>query len=130
MLPNTITLPVDVLNNGTTVNKVYTRFDELINQSVYNGPNHSAAARENLNFYRTLNKRVGNSFGVIRTEQKLTRDFSVPAVDGTDVSQPAILRLVSSFPVGLSDAQKLELRQTILALLDNALMVNVHAGEY
>lgn len=130
MLPDTITLPVDVANNGTPVNQVYDRFNPILGQTTYiRTGTHSPAARDMIDFYRTLNKRVGNSFGVIRTEQKVTRDFTVDAVDSTDVSQPAIIRVLTSFPAGLTAAQKKELRQVVIALLDNdTVMDDVHEG--
>jgi hypothetical protein len=128
MLPNTITLPVDVLNNGTTVDKVYTRFREEAEKSLYYGPNNTLTARNILQFYRTLNKRVGNSFGVARTAQKLTVDILTDAPDGTEVSQACIIELNSSFPAGITPAKALELRQTMIALIDSALMVDVHSN--
>lgn len=128
MLPNTITLPVDVLNNGTTVDNVYMRYREEAEKSLYYGPNHTLTARNILQFYRTPNKRVGNSFGTARTAQKFTQDILVDAPDGTEVSQAAILECNSSFPAGTTLAKALELRQRMVALIDHAIMVDVHSG--
>lgn len=126
MLANTITLPVDVLNNDTTVDSVFTRDLEEFNKTTYRGPTHTLTSRDILQFYRTLNKRVGNSFGVVRTSQKRTKDFLVTAPDGTSVSQAAIIEVSSAFPPGLTAAQTLVLRQELVALLDHALMASVH----
>lgn len=128
MLPATITFPVDVLNNGTPVNKVYSRDYDDFSKSVYTGPAHTLLSRQLLQFQRTPNKVVGNSFGTFRTATKVTVDKMVAARDGTNVSQPMILEVSTSIPVGVSDADKMEYRQLVIAILDHAIFGDVLNG--
>jgi hypothetical protein len=124
MQANTITLPVDVLNNGTTTDKVFTRFEEVLNRSTYIGPGHTQVARYLMQLYRSFAKRAGNFLGVAKTEVKITKDFTVLGVDGTNVVAPAIADASFSLPVGLTAAQMLELRQDLIAAIDHAFMVS------
>jgi hypothetical protein len=125
MQANTITLPVDVLNNGTPSNKVFTRFEEVLNRSTYIGPGHTQVARYLMQLYRAFAKRTGNFLGVSKSEVKITKDFTVLGVDGTNQVAPAIADASFSIPVGLTAAQMLELRQDLVAALDHAFMVSL-----
>lgn len=118
MLPNTITLAVDLLNNGTTSDEVFTRMEELVNRSTYRGPNHSSASRNTKQFYRTLPKRSGNSLGAAKVAVKFTTDKVVAGVDGNNVVAPLIADLGFSIPVGATTADLKALRQRIIASLD------------
>lgn len=121
MQPSAITLPVDVLNNGTTENQVFTRFDAFQNRSVYNGPDHSLTSNDQLYFYRSTIKSAGNFAGTAKTRAKFTKDFSVPGVDSTTtLKAPAISEHAFSFPVGMTRAEKIEFIQRSVALLDTA----------
>lgn len=124
MLENTVTLPVDAANNGTPVDQVFTRHDEYQNRSVYNGPNHTLVARDQLSFYRTAVKKSGNFLGTAKTSAKFSRDFSVPSADGGTIVVPGILEISFSFPVGLSATQMKELRQRGVALLDTEAVIS------
>lgn len=128
MLNTTITLSVDKANSGTVVNEVFT-YDTHINpnKSMYYGDLHSVDSKETLVFSRVQNKVNGNFKGVFRTSQKYTRDVEVLGVDGSTLKVPAITECSDSFPVGMSDALKKEIRQYMIALRDNdSVMDAVH----
>jgi hypothetical protein len=133
MLDNTITLSVDLLNSGVSTDVIFTRFDELLNRSVYTSPEHTFVSRDSLNFYRTLPKRSGNSLGVKKSAIKLTQDQQVEGVDSTTtITAPALLDISFSLPVGTTPETAKILRQRAIALLDNdTLMVRLtEALEY
>jgi hypothetical protein len=121
MQPNTISVNVDTLNDGTTiVEEDYTRYEEYQNRSVYIGENHSLSARDMLNLYRTFPKANGNSKGVAKSAVKLTLDVDVPGIDGiATLTVPFIIDISFSIPVGASSAAILRARQRALALLDS-----------
>lgn len=122
-LPEEVTLPVDELNNGTTVDYVFTRFSDSLNTSTYIGADHATDARDLLKFYRTFSKANGNFRGVKKSAFKLTWDQSVTGVDGVSVLTAPIIGDTSfSIPEGTSDAAILVFRQRMIALLDHAIM--------
>lgn len=122
MLPDTIQLPVDPANNGTIANLVYTRYDEFQNRSVYNATGHTLAARDTLTFYRSPVKASGNFAGTAKSSSKLSKDYSVPGINSsTSITAPAIVEVSTSFPVGLTTAQMMEMRQRAIALIDHAI---------
>jgi len=102
MQPNTITVPVDTLNDGTAIiNEVYSRFEEFLNRSKYIGENHSLAMRDEVTLYRTLPKQAGNSKGIAKSAVKMTLDVTVPGVDpATSVTAPFIIEISAAIPVG------------------------------
>lgn len=119
MQPNTLTLAVDVLNNGTPVNSTFTRFEEFQNRSVYVESTHSMAQRSTLSLYRTFPKQSGNFRGVSKSSIKFSRDFTVTGVDGSStIMSPFIAEVSFSIPLGVTDAEILEMRQRIITLLD------------
>lgn len=119
MQANSITLSVDALNNGTPANQVYTRSEEVANRSTYRGPLHTLQSKDTLQFYRTLPKRQGNFLGAAKCSVKLTQDVSVPNADGSgEIVVPMIIETAFSFPVGVTDAQMLAIRQRMVAVLD------------
>jgi len=124
MQSNTITLPVDIANDGTIVSQDYLRHEEYLNRSVYIGASHGFSSRDLMTLYRTPPTRSGNFFGVSKTSIKFTQDVIVPAVDGTDYTSAIILDFTASVPVGASIASKTELRQRLLAILDNDEVMN------
>lgn len=122
MLDNSISLSVDVLNNGTTVPRVYTRFDEYQNRTIYKGPSHTLSQRDTLGFYRTPVKNNGTDFGTAKSAVKLTQDIQVPGkIAATTVTKPIIGDASFSIPVGATAAQTLEFRQRLIAVIDHAL---------
>lgn len=119
MQPNTITLAVDVLNNGTPVNESLTRFEEYLNRSVYVTESHNVGSKDTLSLYRTFPKPNGNFKGVSKTSMKFSRDIQVPGVDGiSNITAPVICEVSFSLPVGITDAQNLICRQRAVAALD------------
>jgi hypothetical protein len=119
MQANTITLPVDVLNNGTPVNKEFVRSEETVNRTTYRGPGHTVASRNIMQLYRTFPKRSGNYLGALKPTIKFTRDVTVPNADGSgDVVVPVLLEISASLPVGLTAALAKEIRQHGVAALD------------
>lgn len=125
MLPNTIVLAVDELNNGTPVNETLSRFEENLNRTVYVGENHTVQTKDLATFYRTAPKPTGNFPGVAKTTVKFSRDLTVTGNDGiSTIAAPAICEVSFSIPVGTSAADMLLLRQRVMALLDlDAVMV-------
>lgn len=120
MQPNTVTLAVDVLNNGTTVNKVYTRYEEYTNRSSYIGADHLPDDRNMLAIYRTFPTKSGNFKGTSKSSVKFTQDIEVAGVDSsTTLTSPMIGEVSFSLPVGATAAEAKELRQRIIACLDD-----------
>lgn len=119
MQPNTLILAVDVLNNGTPVNSTFTRFEEFQNRSVYVDSIHSMASKSTLSLYRSFPKQSGNFRGVAKSSIKFSRDYNVTGVDGSStIVSPFISEVSFSIPLGVTDAEILEMRQRIIALLD------------
>lgn len=122
MLDNTVTLPVDVANSGSTSNRVYTRYSEFQDRSIYNGPAHTLTTRDTLGFYRTPVKSNGADNGVAKSALKLTQDIEVAGKDSsTFVVKPMIGNCDFSIPVGATVEQTLEFRQRMIAALDHAI---------
>lgn len=120
MQPNTVTLDVDVLNNGTTEEQVYTRYEEAQNRTAYIGTTHVPDARDILTIYRTFPTRSGNFKGVAKSSVKFTKDVEVAGADSsTTLTSPIILDLSFSVPVGATAADVKVARQRLLALLDD-----------
>lgn len=126
MQANTITLAVDVLNNGTLVDQAFTRYDDSTpNRSIYIGPGHTLSSREQFALLRTFPKRTGAYYGSAKAAVKFTSDVVVPQADGTDTTAPLIAEIGFSIPVGTTPAKLVELRQRILAILDRDDVVGV-----
>lgn len=119
MQPNTIVLPVDVLNNGTPVNETYTRFEEFQNRATYIGASHTPDNRDTLSLYRSFPTKSGNFKGVSKTSMKFSKDMAVDGVDSsTSLTAPIIIEISVAVPVGVAAADVLKARQRALALLD------------
>lgn len=118
MQDNEITLAVDVANNATFVNTVYTRFDQYVNRTVYTGSAHTLANPDTMSLYRTFPKVSGNYPGQAKVAIKFSRNIAVTGVDGSGVLGPQIIEISVSNPVGATTAQQLEMRQRAIALLD------------
>jgi hypothetical protein len=132
MLDNTIVLPVDVLNDGTTEDLELRRYQELTDKSVYHGPDHSSTHKSKVELYRTAAKPSGTSRGINRRMIKLTESV---AVDTTVIGEQAIADSINSLnfaiPVGASkDFQKI-IRQRFIAILDDDTIMDrfMDAGE-
>lgn len=131
MLENTITISVDLLNNGTFTPAEFTRVDVFTNRSLYKSEEDSYVFRDTLGFYRTLPKRSGNSLGVVKGAFKLTKDISVPGVDATTSNTAVELFDVSfSSPVGSTPETRRIMRQRAIALLDDDVLMERLGEEY
>jgi hypothetical protein len=125
MIPDTFTVAVDILNNGTTTDKVYERAETFPGRSIFTGDNHSLEAEDSVTFYRTMPKSNGNFKGTGRTTVKTRQDFIVAGADGVaQLTQIASAETLFALPVGMTSAQKLEFRQRHIALLDHELMID------
>lgn len=118
--PDVITLAVDTLNNGTTNDEDYSRFDTgSANRVVYIGENHSMTTKDTLTLYRTFPKVSGNFRGTAKTAVKFSQDKVVTGVDGVaQLTSPIIVEVSFSIPVGVTEADMLIARQKAIALLD------------
>lgn len=125
MQPNTITLAIDELNNGTSTDKVMSRYDYTNSRSLYISPDHTPESRQEMSLFRSPAKPTGNFLGVKKTSVKLTWDRVVPAADGiATVKAPSICECGFSLPVGMTAAEQLAFRQTMVAVLDHAFMTS------
>lgn len=125
MQADQITLAVDPLNNGTTVNETFTRFEEFQNRAVYIGEGHLPDARNTIGIYRTFPTKTGNFKGVCKTAVKSTLDVEVAGVDSnTTITAPIIMDLSFSVPVGVTTAELVKARQRLIALLDDDSFMN------
>lgn len=119
MQPNTVTLPVDVANNGTTFDEIYSRYEEQQNRTVYIGAFHTPDSRDMLTLLRTMPTKNGNFKGVSKSTVKFTKDTVVSGVDGsTTLTAPIIIDVSFSIPVGTIAADVIKARQRVIALLD------------
>lgn len=120
MQDNVITLSVDVANNSTLVNQAYTRHEENTNRSTYVGPAHALDSRNVMQFYRTAPRQNGEFRGTAKSSVKFTEDFAVNNASGTGtITSPLIAEVSFSVPVGVATADILEMRQRLIALLDD-----------
>lgn len=124
MLDNTITLGVDIANNAVVLNVDFRRYNEFADRSVYISGNHTVEMRDLLSFYRSQPKKSGNLKGVAKSGFKFTLDQEVPGVDATTtLTQPAIAEASFNFPVGVSVQTEILMRQRMIALLDNDILM-------
>lgn len=120
MQPNQLTLAVDVENTGTTVNEIYTRYEEYQNRSTYIGASHVPDKRDLVGIYRTFPTKTGNFKGTAKSSVKFTKDVTVPGADSsTSLTSPIIIDVAFSVPVGALAADLKHLRQRVLAILDD-----------
>lgn len=125
MLDNTITLEYDAEGDGSPVDVILRRDQEYTDRSVYNFPDHDAGDH-NVAFYRTRPKQSGNFKGVSRTREKTTKPVVVDGVDGNPVTSAAIIETSTSFPKGMSDAEKIAALQEHLAIQTDAIVRAQH----
>lgn len=119
--PDLIVLSVDELDNNTFVTHPYTNYDRTSVRSTYIGADHTSLDRNVMALFRSPAKPVGNFPGVEKTSIKFTDDKSVSGNDGVSTLRiPAIAELAFSLPIGMTDAEKLLLRQKCIAALDHA----------
>lgn len=119
MQPQTITLSVDLLNNASTTDVIYTREEQYLNRTVYHSAAHTPLMRDMLTLYRTPSKASGNFAGTQKSAMKLTKDFAVPGVDQeTTLVKTLIHEISSSVPLGIPEAEQMIVRQTGVAFED------------
>lgn len=124
MLENTITLGVDIANNATVVDMDFRRYNEFADRSVYISEVHAIEKRDTLTFSRVPPKRSGNLKGVAKSGFKFTMDQVVPGVDETTtVTQPLLGETSFNVPVGTTVDQEILLRQRMIALLNNDVLM-------
>lgn len=117
---DTITLSVDVLNSGTPTDEVYTSYSTNGNVHTYIGADHQSDQQNTLKFYRTEPVVSGIFRGYLDTKVSFGQDFSVLGTDGSTLpGRMAFASLQIRVPVGVSAADILHLRQRLLAVLDN-----------
>jgi hypothetical protein len=72
----------------------------------------------------------GNFRGTGKSGIKFTKDHSVDGVDTTTaVVVPAIIECNTSFPIGMTSAERVEMRQRLIAVLDNDNLVDRVQGD-
>lgn len=115
----TITLAVDLVNNGTLVNQTFTETQTSLDKVVYTSSDHTLVSRDQVALARSWPKRVGVFYGVAKSSVKFTKDVTVAQADGTTAVAPIIMELSASVPVGANASDVLAMRQRIVAITDN-----------
>lgn len=118
-----LTINTDPNNDDTIVAKIFSRARVLMNglKTLYHMDNsHSTARPDTLSFETSEPKPNGQFLGVTRPKVVRRRTIDVESIDpGTEISQPLIGKVEFSIPVGATDAELLELRQDLIAVLDD-----------
>lgn len=118
--PNEIILPVDVANDGNTVNQTYVHHRTEGNRSTYRGESSTLQSRDLIQIYATQARPGKGTLGASRQYVKTTRDVSVPNAAGDgNVVMPAIVNVEFSLPTGVTGEFVTELRQVAVAMLNN-----------
>jgi len=63
--------------------------------------------------------------GQAKSAFKLTEDLTVLNAEGANITQPAVVDVACSFPVGITPAKALEMRQRTMAVLDHAIAASL-----
>lgn len=113
--PNQIVLTVNSVSENYDLEQ---RFDT---RTVFNGPDHSFVTPDTLTLYRTLPARAGNFNGVVKSQAKFSKGYSVAGYDDTtNVRAAAILQVNGSIPVGTPDAEVDEMIDRMISWLGSA----------
>lgn len=118
MIPATFTLAVDTANTGTTSDQVFKHHDTVGQKKIYHRSDHTLSERHDMAVTRKMPTRSGNFLGVAKGGVKFTDDYDVTGLDGTSITSGGWMSLEFGLPVGVSDADKLELRQRMHAAID------------
>lgn len=120
MQAENITIAVDVLNDGNTVDQSFDRNRVEGNKSTYLGSASSDLCRDTLNLFRGDPKTGGGSNGTRRSTVKFTKDQLVDnqAGDGQHYL-PLVGDVVFAVPVGTTAAECKLIRQRLIAMLDD-----------
>lgn len=125
MLTDALNLSVDVANNATMVSQEFSLTDRFQNRSVFIGNGHTLLSRNMISFYRSYPTKVGNFLGTAKTSVKITEDVTVSGADGVATNTvPCIGEVNFSFPVGATAAKIKEIRQRLIAVLDDDLTMD------
>jgi hypothetical protein len=123
MLDNILVINSEDAASAPTVLN-YTRFDELVNRSVYHSATHDYSLRDTVGFYRTLPKRAGNFMGTKKSALKFTRDQQVPGADAsTTLVQPMLFDLSTAIPVGTTAANITVALNDLAALIQDSAFI-------
>jgi len=117
MQANTITVQTDAAGDDVIVPEVYTRAQETLNKTTYEGPQHSLVLRDILQLSRVAPKPNSISRGSAKTKIKFTLDVEVanPKGDGT-ITMAAIGEVSYSLPIGMTVADQMILCERLHAL--------------
>jgi hypothetical protein len=121
-MSDTITLSVDVANDGNLVNSIFTKARTLLNgaRTLFFGPTHETSLPDTLAIYVSDAKPNGNFKGVTRPGLKRTSTIVVPGIDPTtSITSPLIGNVEFSVPVGATSEECMILRQELIAALDD-----------
>jgi hypothetical protein len=118
-----LTIQSDVANNDTLVAKVFNRARVLMNglKTLFHESNSHTTARPSTLSFETSEPRPNGQFmGVTRPKIVRRRTIDVESLDpAVEVTQPLIGKIEFSVPVGATDAEMLEMRQDLIAVLDD-----------
>lgn len=115
----TLSLPVDRLNDGNPAAEAWSRYDFGGNSSTYHGPNHTFSEQEALKFTRNSPTPSGTYPGTRRSTMKLTRGLPNTDLEGNSVVHNAIIDITFSFPIGISETEMVKVRQVLVAAMDS-----------
>lgn len=127
MLDATLTLAYDAEGDGSPVDVIIRRDTETPDKSVYVFPD-AVDGDHTATFFRTRPKQAGNFKGVARTREKVSKPVEVEGVDGSTISSVAIAELNTSFPKGMTQAEKIAVLQEIIAITLNTNLRTLHFG--
>jgi len=120
MQDNTITLSVDSANDGNPANQAFVRSRYNLTKSLYTGSGNTVDSRNQLTFTASDPKRSGESRGIAKSALKFTLDVAVLNSSGSgNITLPCIAEVSFAVPVGTTPAQTMEMRQRLVALLDD-----------
>jgi hypothetical protein len=122
MLPDSITLPVDVLDDATLVDYVYTRYRPAgADASIFvNTATHDSGNRDEMKVGFKAGVRSGNYRGSDKTALKFTITTTPTGVDGTDIDALKLASVETSIPVGTTDADIVEMEQLVVAAVKHS----------
>lgn len=126
MLENSYTLAVDEDLSGTGTTSIVLSTDEFYtHRRVYKEAAHTPAARKLVTVARTRPKKSGNYNGSEKVSLKSTRDYTVPNALAADISAPGLVELSTSFPVGVSAADRIKQLALLFAIATDAIRANL-----
>lgn len=125
MLDNTLTLAYDAEGDGNPVDVVLRRIAEYPDRSVYAFPDNDGTSHT-LTLYRTVAKKSGNFLGVDRVREKIVKPVTVLGADGSNVQSAIIHEQSTSYPRGMTEAEKIASLQEMIATNSNVPLRTYH----